>query len=276
MATDHASAAEFTRFHSQSDRRNFILKIIVWLVAMLLIVIAALVFGKMLFSLETIIVDGTGHYSYTQILKAVDLEKGDLIFFASEKKINQKLVQDFAYIRSVDVEKQYPNMIIITIEEEEPQYYFELQREYFLLSAELRVLNRFHDEAKLLEYAPNVQLIEIPTVSRAVVAEWLEFASESASRHTDEALTQLAASRLYEGVTAVDFSNRFDMIVVYENRLEIHLGSFKDYPYKLDLALGMIHAYSEEANGKLEIIYNADGELQGIATVTDPKRENDM
>lgn len=269
MATDHTSAAEFTRFHSQNDKRNLVLKTVVWLVAMLLIVIVALAFGKMLFSLETIVVDGTGHYSYTQILKAVGLEKGDIIFFVSEKKLNQKLVRDFAYIRSVEVEKQYPNTITITIEEEEPQYYFELQEEYFLLSAELRVLDRYYDEEKLLEFAPDAQLVKLPTVSRAVVSDWLEFASDSASRHTDEALSYLADSRLYAGVTSVDFSNRFDMIIVYENRLEIHLGSFQDYPYKLDLALGMIHAYSETANGKMEIIYNADGELQGIASVTD-------
>ena len=272
MATDRTSAAEFTRFHSQSDKRNAVLKVTVWLIAFTLIAVVTLAFGKLLFSLETIVIDGTGHYSYTQLLKTVDLEKGDLIFFVSEKKLNQKLVQEFAYVKSVKLEKQYPDTITITIEEEVPQYYIELQKEYFLLSAELRVLERFYDEDKLLEFAPDVQLIEVPTVSRAVVAETLEFASESASRHTDEALTILAKSRLYDGVSVVDFSNRFDLTIVYENRMEIHLGSFKDFQYKLDLAIGMVHAYSDQAKGKLEIIYNADDELRGIATVTEPEK----
>ena len=274
MAEELTSAAEFTRFHSQSDKRNAVLKFIVWLVALLLIAVVALAFGKMLFSLETIVVDGTGHYSYTQILKTVDLEKGDLIFFVSEKKLNDKLVRNFAYVKSVKLEKQYPDTITITIEEETPQYYIELQDEYFLLSAELRVLDRFLDEDKLLEDAPDVQLIEVPTVSRAMVAEQLEFASESASRHTDEALTLLAESRLYKGVTTVDFSNRFDLTIVYENRLEIHLGAYKDFSDKLELSLGMIHAYSKDAKGKMEIIYNADNELQGIATVTEPENNS--
>lgn len=267
MAEEHSSAAEFTRFHSQNDKRNIYLKIGVWMIAVLLIAVISLAFSKMLFSLETIVVDGTAHYSYTQILKAADLEKGDLIFFVSEKKLNQKLVNNFAFVRSVKVEKQYPNTITLTIEEEVPQYYVELQKEYFLLSAELRVLGRYYDEQKLLEFSPDVQFIELPDVSRAVVADWLVFASESLSRHTDEALTYLASSRLYEGVTHVDFSNRFDLTVVYENRMEIHMGSFTDFPYKLDLALGMVHAYPGTATGKLEIIYNADGELEGIATV---------
>lgn len=273
MATDHSSAAEFTRFHSQSDKRNAFLKIIVWAIALLLIAGVTIAFGKLLFSLDTIIVDGTGHYSYTQLLKTADVKKGNIIFFVSEKKISQKLVQNYAYVKSVKLEKQYPDTITITIEEEIPQYYIELQKEYFLLSAELRVLDRFYDEEKLLEFAPDVQLIEVPTVSRAVVAETLSFASDSASRHTDEALAFLSESRLYDGISKVDFSNRFDLTVVYENRMEIHFGSFKDFSYKLDLAIGMVRAYSEEAKGKLEIIYNADGELQGIATVTEPEKQ---
>lgn len=273
MAAEQTSAAEFNRFHSQNDRRNIFLKITVWAIAVLLIVAIAFVFGKMLFSLETIVVDGTGHYSYTQILKTAGLKKGDLIFFVSEKKLNKKLVGEYAYVRSVKLEKQYPNTITLTIEEEVPEYYIELQKEYFLLSAEMRVLGRYHDEEKLLEFAPDVQFIKVPTISRAVVADWLTFASDTYSRHTDEALSLLAESRLYDGISHVDFSNRFDLTVVYENRMEIHLGSFKDFAYKLDLALGMIHAYGEDDRGKLEIIYNADGELQGIATVekSDPQ-----
>ena len=267
MAEEQSSAAEFTRFHSQNDKRNIYLKFGVWLIAILLIAVVALAFGKMLFSVETIVVDGTAHYSYTQILKAAGLEKGDIIFFVSEKKLNQTLVNNFAYVRSVKVEKQYPSTVTITIEEEVPQYYIELQKEYFLLSAELRVLGRYYDEQKLLEFSPDVQFIELPDVSRAVVANWLVFASESNSRHTQEALTYLADSRVYDGVSNVDFSNRFDLTITYDNRLEIHMGSFTDFAYKLDLALGMIHAYPDTATGKLEIIYNADGELEGIATV---------
>ena len=70
MAEEQSSAAEFTRFHSQNDKRNIYLKFGVWLIAILLIAVVALAFGKMLFSVETIVVDGTAHYSYTQILKA--------------------------------------------------------------------------------------------------------------------------------------------------------------------------------------------------------------
>lgn len=274
MDNDHSGAAEFTRFHSQNEKRTFILKIAVWLLIFLFIIVAAFLFGKNIFSLKTIVVNGSEHYTYTQILSASELSQGQLIFFVSEKNLNEVLGDRFAYVRSVKVEKQYPSTVVITIEEEVPEFYFEMQGEYYLLSRDLKVLERFWDSDKLIESTPDAQYIEIPEVSRAVVCESLEFALESKSRHTDEALVLLAESRLYEGVTSIDFSNRFDMTLVFENRLEIHLGSFEDYEYKLDLALGMIHAYSEEATGKLEIVYDTDGELTGIATVQDPKKEN--
>lgn len=274
MASEHSGAAEFTRFQSQSAQRNVIVKLLVWLIVLLFLAVAALVFGKMLFSLETIVIDGTDHYSYKQILKETGVREGDVIFFLSEKRLNQKLTERFAYIKSVKLEKQYPSTVILTLEEEEPAFYFEMQGEYYLLTCSLRVLERYRDEAKLLEEAPDVQYIQIPTVSRCVVSDALEFAEDSRSRHTDEALTMLTESRLYEGVTEINFSDRFDLTIVYEDRLEIHFGSFKDYAYKLDLALGMIHAYSDKAVGTLEIIYDADDELKGIATVQEAENSS--
>ncbi|MBQ8289185.1 MAG: FtsQ-type POTRA domain-containing protein [Clostridia bacterium] len=273
MDNEHSEAAEFTRFQSASEKRSFVMKIVVWVFIFLFLLVVAFWFGRNLFSLKTIVVNGSEHYSYTQILSAGNISKGDLIFSVSENDLDRELTEQLAYVRSVKVEKEYPGTVVITLEEETPEFYFEMQGEYFLLSRELKVLERFATSEKLLEIAPDVQFVQIPEVSRAVVCEPLQFALDSKSRHTDEALNMLVASRIYEGLSEIDFSDRFDMILVYENRLEISLGSFEDFAYKLDLALGMIHAYSEEAVGTFDIIYDADGELKGIATVNDPLEE---
>ncbi len=272
MANKRDGGAEFTRFQSGALKRTVILKIAVWLMIFLFLIIAAFLFGKNLFSLKTIVINGSEHYTYPQILSAVDLAEGDFIFSVSEDEISDTLTQRFAYVKSVNLKKEYPSTVVLTIEEERPEFYFELQGEYFLLSRELRTLERFGAEDKLLESAPDAQFVQLPQVSKAIVCHPLEFAVPAESRHTDEALAILADSRLYSGITDIDFSDRFDMTLVYDGRLKIHLGSFQDYRYKLDLALGMIHAYSDQATGKLEIIYDADHELKGIATVEDPQK----
>ncbi len=273
MDNEHSGAAEFTRFRSASEKRAFIMKIAVWAFIFLFLLIIAFWFGRQLFSLKTVVVNGSAQYSYNQILSAVNVKKGDLIFSVSEEELEQILTDEFAYIRAVKLEKEYPGTVIITVEEEIPEFYFEMQAEFFLLNRELKVLERFDTLAKLTEAAPKAQRVEIPQVAKAVVCEKLVFADDSKSRHTDEALLMLIKSRLYKGLTEIDFSDRFNMTLVYDSRLEICLGSFRDFGYKLDLAIGMIHAYSDEAAGTFEIIYDADGELKGIATVSDPKKE---
>ena len=271
--TDNRSGgvAEYDRFRATNDKRAIIWKVIVWLLIMLFLVAVALFFGSRLFSIKNIIIDGLDHYTYTQILEAGNLSKGKVLFLVSEKKLSDSIMGKYAYIKSVKVEKQYPDTITITLEEEEPQFYIEIQGEYFLLTRSLKVLERYYNEAKLLEAAPDVQFVRVPTIARAVVCNQLEFADISKSRHTDEALDMLLKSRLYSGVTKIDLSNRFDMIIVYEDRLEIHLGSFEEFDAKLDLALGMVHAYSKQATGKLEIMFNMDHELRGVATGNDPE-----
>lgn len=271
MADNRSGVAEYDRFQATNAKRAIIWKVIIWLLIMLFLMAVALFFGSRLFAVKNIIIDGLDHYTYSQILEAGNLSKGKVLFLISEKKLGESLMGKYAYIKSVKVEKQYPDTVTITLEEEEPQFYIEIQGEYFLLTRSLKVLERYYNEAKLLEAAPDVQFIRVPTVARAVVCNELEFAEISKSRHTDEALDMLLKSRLYTGVTAIDFSNRFDMIIMYENRLEIHLGSFEEYDAKLDLALGMVHAYSKQATGKLEIIFDMDNELRGVATVKDPE-----
>lgn len=273
MAEDRSRVAEYDRFQAANAKRTVWMKVVVWLLIFLFLAAVVLFFGSRLFSVKNIVIDGVDHYTYTQILRAGGLSKGQVMFFISESKFSDALTEQFAYIRSVKLEKQYPDTVTITLEEEEPEFYIEIQGEYYLLTRSLKVLERFYNEAKLLESSPNVQYIQVPVVARAVVCDTLEFAEISKSRHTDEALDILLESRLYPGVTAIDFSNRFDMTIMYENRLEIHLGSFEEYESKLDLALGMVHAYSEQATGKLEIIFDMDHELRGIATVNDPEKE---
>lgn len=262
-------AAEFTRFRSKNARRRTALKITVWAVVLLLLLGAAAVACKLFFSIETIVVDGTGHYNFTQITEACDLKKGEIIFSVSEKKLSSVLTDRFAFIRSVKVEKQYPTTVVITIEEETPEFYFELKGEYFLITRSLKILDRFEHEEELLTRYPQVMEVMLPDVKRAVVCEQIEFVLASKSRHTDEVLTQLAESRLLKGLTRIDLSERFDITLGYENRIEIHMGSATDFSDKLALALGMINAYSEEATG---ILYAEDVQ-QGIAQIDDPLQE---
>ena len=273
MAEKRSRAAEFDRFQATSTLKSVVLKVIIWIIILLFVFAVVFFAGCRLFAVQNIIVNGLDHYTYSQILDAGNLSKGKVLFLISEKRLANDLSEKYAYIKSVKLEKQYPDTITITLEAEKPQFYIEIQGVYYLLTRSLKVLERYLSEAKLLEAAPEVQFIKVPTVSRAVVCKQLEFADIGKSRHTDEALGKLLDSRLYDDVTAIDFSNRFDMTILYDNRLEIHLGSFEEFDTKLDLVLGMVSAcnkYSDKSIGKLEIIFNSDGELQGVVNVREP------
>ncbi len=262
-------AAEFSRFRSRNDQRKMILKVIVWLVALVLLTGTAAIACKLFFSVETIVVDGTGHYSFSEITEACGLEKGQIIFGISEKKMNQILTERFSFVRSITVEKQYPSTVVITVEEEEPEFYFEMKGEYYLITRSLKVLEYFEYEEKLNTRYPDAMRISLPVVSKAVVSDVLEFESAAKSRHTDEVLTMLAGSRLFDGLTQINLSDRFDICIEFEDRIVIHMGSATDFEEKLDLVLGMIHAYSDEATGTLY----AENVQQGIAQIKDPAKE---
>ncbi len=268
-ASISGGAAEFSRFRSKNAQHRMIRRVIIWVIVVLLLVTAAAAACKLFFSIETIVVDGTGHYSFVEVTEACGLEKGQLIFTVSEKKLNSILTDRFAFIREVKVEKQYPTTLVITLEEELPEFYFEMGGEYFLVTRSLKVLDRFEHEEQLLTRYPDVMEVLLPTVSRAIETEQVSFAVAAKSRHTDEVLTLLAESRLMEGITSIDLSDRFDIKIGYEDRILIRMGSATDFEDKLDLAMGMIKAYSEEATG---VLY-AENVEQGVAQIRDPQKE---
>lgn len=264
-----SGAAEFSRFRSKNAHRTTLSKLIVWGIILLLLIGAAVAACKIFFSIETIVVDGTGYYSFKEVTDACGLKKGQIIFAVSEKKINRILTDRFAFVRSVKVEKQYPTTLVITLEEEQPEFYFEMDGEYCLVTRSLKVLDHFEHEEALTTRYPDAMKILLPTVSRAIETEQVVFAQASKSRHTDEVLTLLAESRLMEGVTSIDLSDRFDITLGYEDRIVIRMGSATDFEEKLDLALGMIKAYSDEATG---VLY-AENVEQGIAQIRDPQAD---
>lgn len=263
------SAAEITRFRSQDHRRKLILTVIIWVVAATLLIVAVITACNFFFSIDMIVVDGTGHYSFTEITEACSIEKGQMLLTVSEKKISQTLTERFAFVRSVKVEKQYPSTVVITVEEEKPEFYFEMSGEYFLVTRSLKVLEQFALEEKLIDLYPDAMEVLLPEPSRVMVGEKVVFATPSKSRHTDEVLTMLAGSRLMSGITAIDLSDRFDITVVYEERITVHMGSATDFEDKLDLSLAMIKAHSDKATG---VLYAENAE-KGIAQITDPEDE---
>ena len=241
------------------------------ILAVALVVVLLLLFANYFFKIDTIIVDGTDKYSYSDILKCADLEVGDVIFTVNEKKIEERLKSKFPYIESVELDKTYPGTINITITEEKPLFYLEFENEFYVLTSSLKVLERYTELEALATVYPSLKPIRTTMVYKIIAPREVEFAQEKDHKYISSVLTELSEWKGFENIDSIDISNKFNITVSYDDRIFVNFGNRYDFDTKLNMASAIIGTYSGSATGTV----NVKNIEEGIARIEDPEKSGD-
>ena len=86
----------------------------------------------------------------TAVRAALGVSPGDNLFSFRAGDVESALKKAFPYIGSVEVTRGFPTTLTVTVQEEIPVTYVEQYGEYFILSRELKVLERRADKPCLL------------------------------------------------------------------------------------------------------------------------------
>ena len=229
--------------------RNFFLGFVI--ASFILIAVAVLVLT--FFKVDTIIVEGSEKYDYGSIVKASGITEDDLTFMISDDEVSEALYDNFSFIRSVKLIREYPSTVIIEIEEETPKFYFEFKDEYFVVGSKMKVLDRFTEYERMISVYNELIPVLLPTIKSAIVSFDVEFVSTKESKHVMKAIELLYESEILSNLSEIDLSLRFEMNLNYEDRIQIKLGSIKDFADKLDFARGIIKTYSGQAKGVIYV-----------------------
>ena len=81
------------------------------------VVVAAIFVMSVFFRVEDIRVVGNQHYTAEEIIRAVDIEEGDNLFFFDRFAAVGRAFSKLPYIEAVTVERSLPNKVVITVEE---------------------------------------------------------------------------------------------------------------------------------------------------------------
>ncbi len=247
---DSAVFSDFTDTKKYKDSKRGIVTVIIIVVLIIAFLMIAL---SLFFSVKRIIIDGVESYDFNTILDASGIEYGDLIVFLSKKNIKTGIITSLPFVRNVKTTIQLPDSVYLEIIEEKPEYYFEIDGEWFLINEELKVLSKFNSEKLLLEKYPDVRLISIPKVKTAVTSKKVIFYDDYSSRHTDEILLLLNDLSYYDKLTVLNLENRFELTFEYEGRIIIKAGNYDELKKKLDTAIEIIGFYSPEETGTIII-----------------------
>ena len=218
-----------------------------------LVIVAVIFVMSVFFRVSDIQVRGNRHYSDEEIIRAIDIEEGDNLFFFDRFAALSRVFAKLPYIDEVSIERSLPNRVIVTVTESQALAYIVLGEEMWTIDHNCKVLGKANeDELK--------GLIPIDGISPGtlMIGEPLQTADGDTGivDYIAEVLYQIEARGLYSKVGRVDFSNPRRVSFTYDGKYTVILGDASNTEYKFGM---LISAMSQLLDGDVGIINVSDG-----------------
>ena len=213
-------------------------------------IIAAFLCLTVFFNVSRINVEGVTLYRYDQILNVGGVAKGENLIRTDTSIIEERLKKTLVYLDDVKVKKEYPSKIVINCTQAEKAADILCDDTYYVLSFSGKIL-----EAKNGRPTGNIPIVKGFELKSKKPGDKL--ASED-SYKADILNTLLSNLREldFEKITQIDLTSRSDIIMNYDNRIEIKLGSSVDIDYKLSYLKAVIDK-SLAKNYEGTLVYNS-------------------
>ncbi len=217
------------------------------------ILFLALIVGVALgtvFKIKEITLEGCSHYSEDEILSALEINYGDSMFFANEKKFAKLLSAKYPMVYSIKLEKEYPSKLRIKITEEEASYRYMDSGMNVVVSHRGKVI---YLGSELPEEFEHILVAKVPRVHKAVLGRAIEYIDPLDKTAVEEVVKRLQDSGFYEYVNDLEMSSRFDIKFNYSHRFKVLLGDRTDIEVKLKFVEGIIKTLQDGETGTINV-----------------------
>ena len=218
------------------------------------IAIVAIIFVLSIFlRVEEIYVEGNTHYTDEEIIRAIDIEEGDNLFFFDRFGALSRVFAKLPYVEEVSVERTLPNKVTITVEESKALAYLILGEEKWTLDQNCKVLGKAADG----ETAFLVPVVGVKP-GTLLIGEDMETEDKNPNivQYLADVLYQIEERGLQYSVTKVDFTDPNNVSFSYAGRYTVILGSNNKTEYKFGMFMSVM---SKLLEGDVGIINLADG-----------------
>ena len=218
-----------------------------------LVIVAVIFVMSVFFRVSDIQVRGNSHYTDEEIIRAIDIEEGDNLFFFDRFAALNRVFAKLPYIDEVTVERSLPNRVIITVSESQALAYIVLGEEKWTIDHNCKVLGKANED----ELAGLIPITGI-SPGTLMIGETLETSDgdEKIVNYIAAVLDQLEGRNLYRRVGSVDFSNPNQVEFTLDDKYTVRLGNDSSVEYKFGM---LISALSQLLEGDVGIINVSDG-----------------
>lgn len=243
----------FERLKRKNSRKLFTQRLFYLILLAVLLIVFTVGAVAIFFRVSSVTVKGNGDiYGKDEIVEASGIKKGMNIYLVDDDSVITNLLSAFPYIKTVKVDRNIPSNVTLELRCDLPNYYFEIAGEYFVVSGDLKVVQRYTDKEAMKTDLPNIKKLTAGDIKSAIVGSELVFVNDSYTKALKELLSVLEATELFDGVSSIDLSDRFNMYIVYDSRLKANIGNSDELTLKLRFMNEVVKDLGE-ARGTIDI-----------------------
>ncbi|MEG0615790.1 MAG: FtsQ-type POTRA domain-containing protein [Oscillospiraceae bacterium] len=233
------SQPEPPRSKQTRRRRKRNMSLYYLLVFIMVFLVGFVLSTTVLFKITDFEIEGKTRYTNEEIIAASHLKIGNNLIRSKTDAAEEAILKELVYVDSVKVERKFPAKISIELEPSTPFANVKLASGAVLAS----------DKGKVLESTTEPTAGYVTFTGYAPINADVGEIMKSEDAEKDK-LFLLICEKLKKlkitNATGVDITDRFNIILVYENRITVELGSQTDLEYKLKYT----HTLVEEKIGK--------------------------
>lgn len=210
------------------------------------------------YSAANVKINGVTLYTKEQIMVVGGISNKGNLLRTDTSLIEDRLVSHLVYIDSVEVKKKFPSGLEINVTEAEKAADILFNGKYYVLSRSGKLLECGNE--KRTKNIPLVKGVELKSVNPGNKLEASDVMKTKILNHLIELTNELG----YKNITEIDLSDRTNITLNYDNRINIYIGSSVDMDYKLKYIKAVIDdRLSDKYRGTLR--YN--GVNSGISAI---------
>lgn len=218
---------------------------------MFIVVIVAIIFVmSVFFRVSDIEVTGNTHYTDEEIIRAIDIEQGDNLFFFDRFVAISRVFAKLPYIEEVTVVRKLPNKVTIEVVESTALAYIKLGDEKWTLDHNCKVLGKAAD-------GETDQLIQVDGIDPGtlLIGEQLTTADGNTAivEQLAEILYQIQERGLTSYISLVDITDTSDVRLNYGGRYTVKLGNSSDIEYKFGMLVNVVGKLGAEDIGLIDL-----------------------
>lgn len=245
-----ATARRGVTARARRRRRRMVLS---YLITFLLVIGAAVTLSlTVLFRIDTIRVENTSSYSQEEILEACGIETGENLFLADVEGAQKQLNEKLPLSQEVSVTRKLPATVVITVKEPVVSAALAQNGQYILVNDEEKIIQITNSQPEDCPVVVGLELKD-PKAGKQVQV------SDEKTLKVFEQLTKTLETCQLNDITQINVEDIYQMMVVYQGRIRIVLGTSNDLDIKIKAAKKIVEQeLDENEKGELDVSLTRD------------------